>query len=171
MRRILIVISLAINLSIIVIAQTQTFTRDSLDYTLDLPSPSWRPVSRLDVHEHIDFVNGDNYSDGYLRLRKRLVAAGTTADELFRHDEKWELQRLPGYVVCRNGNGTDLKGHLSARAFSYEYVSGGANTEGRIYYLQVDNRTYYVLHFTIASNKLQGFREQMDSIARSFRMK
>lgn len=158
-------------LSMGAIAQTRTFAKEGVDYVLVLPSATWRPVSRLDVHEHMEFVNGDNYSDGYLRLRKRLVAAGTTADELFRYQEKWELQRLPGYVVCSNGEGTDLKGNLRARAFSYEYVDGGKNMEGRIYYLQVDNRTYYVLHFTIESNKLQGFREQMDSIAGSFRMK
>jgi hypothetical protein len=154
-------------------AQTKTFTTDDLDYALDLPSASWRPVSRLDVHQHMEFVNGDDYSDGYLRLRKRLVAAGTIADELFRYDEKWELQRLSGYVVCSNGNGNGagLDGHLRARVFSYEYIDGGMNMDGRIYYLKLDNRTYYVLHFTIASGKLQGFRNQMDSIARSFRMK
>lgn len=171
MRRIVIALVFIVSVNITGTAQTQTFTREGIDYVLDLPSISWRPVSRLDVHEHMEFVNGDDYSDGYLRLRKRLVAAGTTADELFRHDEKWELQRLPGFVVCRNGNGSDLKGHLRARAFSYEFVSGGANMEGRIYYIQVDNRTYYILHFTVASKKFQGLAAQMDSIARSFRMK
>jgi hypothetical protein len=36
----------------------------------------------------------------------------------------------------------------------------GNAMDGRIYFLQVDNRTFYVLHFTVASQKLQGFREQ-----------
>lgn len=117
MRRIFIVLVFVTSVSICATAQTQTFTREGVDYVLDLPSATWRPVSRLDVHEHMEFVNGDNYSDGYLRLRKRLVAAGTTADELFRYDEKWELQRLPGYVVCSNGDGTDLNGNLRAGVF------------------------------------------------------
>jgi hypothetical protein len=152
-------------------AQTQTFTRDSLDYTLELPSPSWRAISRVDVHEHFEFVNGNDYSNGYLRVRKKFVTADTTAEELFRFDEKWELQKLPSYVACSNGNGTDLNGYSRARVFSYEYVHAGMNMDGRIYYLQVDNRTYYVLHFTIASDKLQAVRDQIDSVVRSFRLK
>lgn len=43
--------------------------------------------------------------------------------------------------------------------------------DGRIYFLRVDSRTFYVLHFTIASEKLPTLREQMDSIAGSFRLK
>lgn len=43
--------------------------------------------------------------------------------------------------------------------------------EGRIYYLEVDKRTFYILHFTVASEKLASLLEQMDFIARSFRLK
>ena len=43
--------------------------------------------------------------------------------------------------------------------------------DGRIYYLQLDNRIFYALRFTVASEKLQSLRDQMDSIARSFRLK
>ncbi len=152
-------------------AQTQTFGREGIEFTLELPSPAWRTISRLDVHDHVEFVNGNDYSDGHLRLRKRLVAGGTTADDLFRYDEKWKLQRLPGYIVCRNGNSSDLGGHFKGKAFSYEYVHEGKNMDGRIYYLQVDSITFYVLHFTIASDKFQGLREQTDAVARSFRLR
>ena len=171
MRKTLITLLFIIPLSMTAIAQTQPFTRDGLDYTLNLPSPSWRAVSRFDVHDHFEFINGDNYSNGYLRLRKKVIAPGTSPEDLFRHDEKWELQFLPGYVACSDGRGTEFDGHLRAAAFSYEYINTGRNMDGRIYYLQLDNRTFYALHFTVASDKLQNLRDQMDSIARSFRLK
>ena len=171
MRKTLLTFSFIMLLSTITTAQPQTFTRDSLDYALDLPTSFWRPVSRLDVHEHFEFINADDYSKGYLRLRKKLVAPGTVPEMIFREDEKWELTRLPGYIVCSNGKGTDFSGQLNGTMFAYEYVKKGMNMDGRIYYLQVNNRTFYVLHFTIASKKLQGLRDQMESIARSFRLK
>lgn len=171
MRKTLITLLFIIPLSMTAVAQTKPFTRDGLDYALDLPSPSWRAVSRFDVHDHFEFINGDDYSNGYLRLRKKFVAAGTVPEDIFREDEKWELERLPGYVVCSDGKGADLNGHLRGTAFSYEYVNRGRNMDGRIYYLQLDNRTFYALHFTVASEKLQNLRDQMDSIARRFRLK
>ena len=69
-------------------AQNKTFTRDGLEYALDLPSPLWRAVARVDVHEHFEFINGDDYSNGYLRLRKKLVAPGTSTENIFAEDEK-----------------------------------------------------------------------------------
>jgi hypothetical protein len=170
MQRVLIVLLFFIP-SMPAVAQTQPFTRDGLDYKLDLPSASWRVVSRLDVHDHVEFVYGDDYSNGYLRLRKKFVNAGATATDLFSHDEIWELRRLPGYVVCNDGSGEDFGGQLKGTAFSYEYINKGKNMDGRIYYLQVDNRTFYVLHFTVASDQLQRVRSQMDSIVKSFRLK
>jgi hypothetical protein len=171
MRRILIALLSLIAFGIGATAQNQTFTRDGLDYALELPSPLWRAVSRLDVHEHFEFINGADNSNGYLRLRKKVVAPGTLAEDIFRADEKWELKRLPGFIVCSNGKGADFNGHLKGTVFSYEYVNKGINTDGRIYYLQLDNRTFYALYFTVASEKLQPLRDQMDSIARSFRLK
>ena len=171
MRRIVLTLLFLITLSLSGSAQTRTFTRDNLDYTLELPSPLWRAVSRVDVHEHFEYINGGDYSDGYLRLRKKLVAPGTVPDVIFREDEKWELSKLPGYIVCSSGKGTDFNGHLSGTMFSYQYVNNGVNMDGRVYYLQIDNRTFYVLHFTVASDKLHGLPDQMSSIARSFRLK
>lgn len=171
MRRILLTLLALIVAGISATAQNRTFTREGLEYALDLPSPLWRAVARVDVHEHFEFINGDDYSNGYLRLRKKFVAVGTKPDSMFADDEKWELRKLPGYVVCSAGQGTDFTGNLRGTVFSYEYVNGGIAMDGRIYYLQVDNRTFYTLHFTVASEKLQGLREQMDSIARSFRLK
>jgi hypothetical protein len=171
MQRIVIALLFMITLSVNVSSQTQTFTRENLDYTLELPSPLWRAVSRVDVHEHFEFINGDDYANGYLRLRKKLVAPNTPAEVVFSEDEKWELRSLPGYIVCSNGKGTNFSGQLTGTMFSYEYVNNGLNMDGRIYYLQIDNRTFYVLHFTGASAKLNGLQDQMSFIARSFRLK
>ena len=171
MRFILITLLLIIPLSINASAQSQTVTRESVEYVLDLPSPSWRAVSRVDVHEHLEFVNGDDYSNGYLRLRKKVVTPDTTLEDLFREAEKWELQKLPGYVACSGGKGTEFNGQLKGTVFSYEFVNQGRNMDGRIYFLRLDNRNFYVLYFTVASEKLTSIRDQMDSIARSFRLK
>jgi hypothetical protein len=171
MRKILVSLLIIIPLSMSATAQTQPFTRNGLDYALDIPSPSWRAVSRLDVHEHAEFIYGDDYSNGYLRVRKKFVAPGSSAEDLFRYDEQWQLQSLPGYVVCSNGRGTEFEGHLSGTVFSYEYINKGRNMDGRIYYLQLNTRTFYALHFTVAGDKLQSLRDQMDAIARSFRLK
>ena len=151
--------------------QSHTFTTDGVEYILDLPAPSWRAVSRIDVHEHLEFIHDDDYSNGYLRLRKKFVDAGATPQDLFRHEEAWHLRRLPGYVVCSDGMGAAFEGHLKGTMFSYEYVNQGRNMDGRIYYLQVDNRTYYALHFTVRSDKLQNLSNQIDSIVKSFRLK
>ena len=171
MRLILRLLLIIIPLSISATAQTQTFTQEGVEYVLDLPSPSWRAVSRVDVHEHLEFVNGDDYSNGYLRLRKKVVTPDTTSEDLFREAEKWELQKLPGYVVCSGGKGTEFNGQLKGTVFSYEFVNQGRNMDGRIYFLRLDNRTFYLLYFTVASEKLPGLRDQIDWIARSFRLK
>src|SRR6476619_4850198 len=87
--RVVLMLLLIIPLSVNATAQTQTFTREGVEYVLDLPSPSWRAVSRVDVHEHLEFVNGDDYSNGYLRLRKKVVTPDITSEDLFREAEKW----------------------------------------------------------------------------------
>lgn len=171
MLRILIVLISLIGLGSSATAQSQTFTAEGLDYVLDLPSSSWRAVPRVDVHGHFEFMNGGNESEGYLRLRKRVVTPGTKPKDIFLKDEMWQLRKLPGYVVCSDAKGEEFSGRLSGAVFSYEYVNAGTNMDGRIYYLQLDNRTFYALHFTVASEKLKGLREQMDSLARSFRLK
>jgi hypothetical protein len=125
MRLILITLLLIITLSMNANAQTQTFTREGVDYVLDLPSPSWRAVPRVDVHEHLEFVNGEDYSNGYLRLRKKVVTPGTTSEDLFREAEKRELQRLPGYVVCSGGKGTEFNGQLKGTVFLTNSLTRG----------------------------------------------
>jgi hypothetical protein len=157
--------------SLALAGQTRRFTRDDIEYVVELPSPAWQVVSRADVHHHPEFINGNDPSNGYLGLRKILVDQPKSASELFRRDEKWELQHLPGYIVCSECEGTTFEGHLSGAFFSYEYVNGGRAMFGRVYYLQLNERTFYSLRFTVARDKLRDVREQMDLIARSFRLK
>jgi len=170
-RKALLIATLVCLTSITASAQSWTFARDGVEYVIDLPSATWRVVPRVDVHEHVEFVNGNNEVDGYLQLTKIMVNSDTTAANLFQADEKWNLQRLPGYVVCSDCNGEAFGGYLSGAVFSYEYIRGGRTMAGRVYYLQLDKRTFYALRFTLARDKLQSIRRQMDSIAQSFRLK
>jgi hypothetical protein len=95
--------------------QQRHFTRIDVEYVLDLPSPAWQVVSAIDVHDHPDFINGSDPANGFLRLRKIFVDRPANAAELFRQQEKWELQRLPGYVVCTACAGMRFDGLLMPR--------------------------------------------------------
>jgi hypothetical protein len=149
-------------------AQAQIYKSDSVEYTLELPSPTWRVISEPDsVHQHAEFIYGDR-NDGYLRIRKEVVDAGTTASELARRDQDQKLRFQPGYV---EGKEDKFGGRLSGVTISYEYTNGGKPMAGRIYYLQADNRTIYTLRFTGFRDKLSRIRNQTDSMARSFILK
>lgn len=149
-------------------AQTQNFTNEKLEYALDLPSATWRVISEPDsVHQHLEFIYGDR-NDGYLRIRKEIVDAGTTASNLAKRDQDQKLRFMTGYV---DGKEEKFVGRLSGVALSYEYTSGGKAMAGLTYYLQADNRTIYTLRFTGLRTKLGVIRNQTDMIARSFRIK
>jgi hypothetical protein len=150
-------------------AQTQTFTNASVDYSLELPSATWRVISEPDaMHQHAEFIYGDR-TDGYLQIRKEVVDAGVTASELSRRDQDQKLRFLPGYVDGPKAE--PFSGHLSGVTYSYEYTNGGKPMAGRLYYLQADNRTIYVLRFTGLRDKLSRIRNQTDLMARTFRLK
>ena len=162
---------LLLTASLALAGQSRRFTRDDIEYVLDLPSPAWQVVYRFDVHRHPEFINGNDALNGYLHLRRIFADQPSTASQLFQQQETRELQRLPGYVVCSECNGMRFNGRLSATVFSYEYVSGGRAMYGRIYYFQIDQRAFYSLHFTVARDRLTAIDEEMDSIARSFHLK
>jgi len=150
------------------VAAQEVFTTSKLEYTIDLPSPTWRAISEPDaVHEHAEFVYGDRL-DGYLQIRKEVVEAGTTPRDLAQRDQEQKLRFIPGFVEGKEEN---FSGRLSGYTFSYEFVKTGKPMTGRIYYLQADNRTIYSLRFSGLRDKLTLIRNQTDSIARSFRLK
>ena len=49
-------------------------------------------------NEHFEFVNGDDYSNGYLRIRKKVVTPESTSEDLFREAEKWEIAEVARLV-------------------------------------------------------------------------
>lgn len=170
MTRLLTVTFMLFLLSLTAAAQAVTFEREGVEYRLELPSSRWQPVIRVDVHDHYDFINGEDRGDGYLRIRRSLVEAGATPKELHLADEM-NLKLLPGYVGCGPCEGETFSGRLDGAVFAYEFTSGGRRMAGHIYYLQVDARTYYILHFTCARKKLPDLWAQADSIARSFMLR
>jgi hypothetical protein len=146
----------------------QVFTSDKIDYTIELPSTTWRIISEPDAaHEHVEFVYGDRL-DGYLQIRKEVVEAGIAASDLARRDREQKLRFLPGFVA---GKEETFSGRLNGVTVSYEFIKTGKAMLGRIYYLQADNRTIYTLRFTGLRDKLARIRNQTDLIARTFKLK
>ena len=146
----------------------EVYTNDQVDYSLELPSATWRVISEPDAaHEHAEFVYGDRL-EGYLQIRKEVVDAVTSASEPARRDQDQKLRFLPGFV---EGKEERFSGRLNGVTISYEFVKTGKPMMGRIYYLQVDNRTIYALRFTGLRDKLARIRNQTDLIARSFKLK
>jgi hypothetical protein len=170
MRRLTIFLALAsvsMLASIAALAQ-QTYTSDNTDYTLELPSERWRVIQEPDsLHEHAEFIYGDR-NDGFLRIRKEVVEAGTTTADISRRDQDQKLRFQTGYI---EGKEEKFAGRLDGVTFGYEYTSGGKAMAGRIYYLQADSRIIYALRFTGLRDRLLQIRNQTDSIARTFRLK
>jgi hypothetical protein len=146
----------------------EPFTSETKDYALELPSTSWRAVPRPDsTHQHLEFVYNDR-TDGYLRVRREEVESETKLADFARAHADTKLRYLPNFV---GGKDERFAGRLSGLVSTYEYTSGGKPMAGRIYYLQADGRTVYVLHFTGLRERLHRIQNQTDAIARSFRLK
>jgi len=149
-------------------AAQESYTSNQIDYTIEFPSTQWRVISEPDAaHEHAEFVYGDRL-EGYLQIRREVVDAGTTPSDLARRDMDQKLRFLPGFV---EGKEEPFKGRLNGVTVSYEFVKTAKPMMGRIYYLQVDNRTIYTLRFSGLRDKLARIRNQTDLIARSFKLK
>lgn len=169
MRRFVILAACLLALALPALAQEpQPYTNDDLDYVVELPNTTWRVVPLADsVHHHAEFIYNDR-SDGLLRVRKEVVDAGTKPADLAARDRDNKLRYQRGFVEGKEEN---FPGRLSGIAANYEYTAAGKPMVGRIYYLQADPRTIYVLHFTGSKDTLLRLRAQTDSIARSFRVK
>ena len=149
-------------------AQEQPYTSETDEYSLELPSEVWKAVPRPDSeHRHVEFINGLR-PDGYLRVRREVVEGNTKLQEFARAEADTKLRFQPGFVI---GKDERFSGRLSGVVLNYEYTRAGKPMAGRVYYLQADGRTVYVLHFTGLRDKLQRIQNQTDAIARSFRLK
>ena len=150
-------------------AQENTYASETDDYSLELPTPSWKALPRSDAaHHHVEFINGDR-TDEYLRIRKNEIEEGANLVDYERGESETKLRFLPGYVV--GGKETPFSGRLKGIVTTYEFTSGGKPMAGRIYYLRADAHTLYALHFQGARDRLQRIQNQTDAIARSFRVK
>jgi len=149
-------------------AQEQPYTSETDEYALELPSEVWKAVPRPDSeHRHVEFINGLR-PEGYLRVRREVVEGNTDLKEFAHAEADTHLRYKPGFVI---GKDERFAGRLSGVVLNYEYTHGGKPMAGRVYYLQADGRTVYVLHFTGLRDKLQRIQNQTDAIARSFRLK
>jgi len=168
MKRIVTLSLVLLALMISVVSAQQTYSNDKVEYTFDIPSPTWRAILEPDgAHPNPEFVYGDRL-DGYLTIRKEVVDPGTTPAELARRDQDLTLRFLPGFV---EGKQDSFNGRLDGVTMSYEFVRTGKPMLGRTYYLQADNRTIYALRFTGLREKLMRIRNQTDLIARTFKLK
>ena len=168
MRRILAFTLVLVGLMTAVALAQQLYTHEKVDYSFELPSPTWKPILEPDAaHEHPEFVYGDRL-DGFLTIRKEVVDAGTSAGEVARRDQDLKLRFLPGFV---EGKQETFDGRVDGVTISYEFVRTGKPMLGRTYYLQTDPRTVYALRFTGLRDKLTRIRNQTDLIARTFKLK
>jgi len=106
----------------------QVFTHDKVEYTFELPSPTWKIILEPDsAHEHPELVYGDRL-DGYLTVRKEVVDAGTTPSQLAQRDLDQKLRFLPGFL---EGKQETFNGRLDGVTVSYEFTRTGKVMLGR----------------------------------------
>jgi hypothetical protein len=108
MRRILAFALILIGLTAPVALAQQLYTHEKLDYSFELPSPTWKSIADPDTaREHPEFVYGDRL-DGYLTIRKEIVEPGTTPGQLATRDQDLKLRYLPGFVEGKQDAGPHL---------------------------------------------------------------
>lgn len=147
-------------------AQT-TFSNENVEYTFELPNDTWELLAEPSkIKPNAEYVYGDRLS-GYLEVRKVTVASDTVMSEIIA-DEEVKLKFIQGYVA---GKEEQFAGKLSGTVFNYEFVRSGRPMSGRIYFLKSDPTTYYAVKFTGLKDRLLSIRSQIDSIARTFRIK
>jgi hypothetical protein len=151
-----------------VAAQEYSYTSPKAEFTVDLPSATWKKTGEPDdVHQHTEFVYGDRW-DGLLRIRKETLPEGMSIKEFALRDQDERTRFLPGFMA---GKDEPFNGRLDGVTASYEFTQAGKQMVGRSYYLKADATTVYVLRFTGLRNKLLAIRNQTDSISRSLKLK
>lgn len=149
--------------------RARTFMDGGVDYVIEFPSAKWRahkPSGIIPARTRMEFTYADANSIRLLVRRKTVDSSMSPADMVRRRQIR--DQHVPGYVLVKEEN---IAGRLSGAKFSYEYSQGGERMLALIYYLEADNRTIYSLNFTGTADELLSLRDQIDSIARSFRLK
>ena len=149
------------------LAQSETFSDPSLEYTFQLPNATWKmTVKPSQTSPNVEYVYGDR-SAGHFEVRKLSVKADDLMSDVIAGEEE-KLKFLQGYVAGKEEN---FGGNLKGTAFNFEYIRSGRNMSGRFYFLKASTTTVYVLRFTAQKEKLITIRNQTDSIARTFEVK
>ncbi len=150
-------------LSVSVLAQNKTFSDPNVEYTFEIPEANWILTNKS---PNVEFVYNDK-KDGHFEVRKLSVKSGGIMADVIR-DEEQKLQFLPGYVAGKEEN---FQGAYNGRVFNFEYVRSSLNMSGRYYFLKVNDTTVYVLRFSGNRDKLRSIRNEVDLIARTFKLK
>lgn len=143
------------------------FNDDNVPYSFDIPDTTWKMTVKPSANNPtVEYVYGDR-NDGHLEIRK-IENSSALISDLIEKEKEQKLQFLPGYVA---GKEEDFSGKLSGKVFNFEFVRSGKTMSGRFYFLKADEKTVYVLRFTGERDKLRLIRNQLDIIARTFRVK
>jgi hypothetical protein len=150
-------------LSVAVAAQNKTFSDPNVEYTFEIPEANWIMTNKS---PNVEYVYNDK-KDGHFEVRKLVVKSGEMMANVIRVEEQ-KLQFLPGYVAGKEEN---FQGAYNGRIFNFEYVRSSLNMSGRYYFLKVNDTTVYVLRFSGNRDKLRSIRNEVDLIARTFKLK
>ncbi len=168
MKKVIISTFFTLILATIAFAQGSTFNDSNADYTFELPETVWKITAKpTAVSPNVEYVYGDRL-DGHLEIRKLSLEDQELISDLIVREQEQKLQFIPGFV---SGKEETFSGNLKGKVFNYEYVKSGKNMSGRFYYLRGEDKTVYVLRFTGYREKLRSIRNQIDSIARTFKLK
>lgn len=149
------------------LAQGNSFSDPTVEYSFQLPEPLWKiTVKPSATSPNVEYVYGDR-ADGHLQIRKITVARDSIMSDIISAEEKG-LQWRQGFVAGKEEN---FAGKFRGTVFNFEYVAGGKNMGGRFYFLKTNETTIYMLRFTGPKDGLRVIRSQTDSIARTFAVK
>lgn len=148
-------------------AQTSTFSDPNVEYTFEVPDPTWKMTAKPSVTSpNVEYTYEDR-TTGYMEVRKITVKSDDlTADAITDEEEK--LKFLQGYIA---GKQEIFTGRMKGVVFNYEFIRAGRNMSGRLYFLRANPTTIYVIRFTGRKEKLITIRNQTDLMARTFDIK
>lgn len=145
-----------------------SYTSEGIDFVLDFPSAEWRAVIESGIAHPRTYFVYDDQASVKLNIRRQLVESGLTPADLIEHQRRWDRVSLRGYVKTQT---EAFEGRLGGGQYGYEYISEGKRVARLNYYLQANTRTIYRLEFTGSQEELSALSEQIDFIARRFRLR
>ena len=150
---------------------TEVFEDPDGKYVINLPA-GWLGIVNTDGlgRKDVNIVYKVR-ENGALKVRMAEIDADTEPMDYAAKDEQERVRFSPGYDKLSMEKFL-IGGGRSGALLSYDYKNtAGQLFTGRVYYLQLDEKTVYVLHFTGRRNILGTLRSHTDAIARSFRLK